>query len=132
RTLQCCNSFPPLRPLLLRQDERRYVARTHALAREGRQYGRERLCGPGLLAGNVAGRYRTLLDGPERLSVDAIEGKEKPMLRRDRHGVHLAPLMPHRYQLRRCGGIVVPEVVVDHLEVPEPLAAAGVQRQQRV
>src|SRR5690606_24066708 len=49
------------------------VARTEALAREGRREGRKRLRGPGLFAGDGGGRNRTLLDGIEGLAGLAVE-----------------------------------------------------------
>ena len=42
------------------------------------------------------------------------------------------PSLAHRDQLRRGGRVVVPEIVVHHLEVPQPLAGARIQRQQAV
>ena len=41
-------------------------------------------------------------------------------------------VVTHRDQLRRGIVVVVPQIVMNHLEVPEPLPGAGIQREQGV
>ncbi len=100
--------------------------------RERRRLGREGLRRPGFLARNVALRHRPLFDRPQRLAGHAIEHVEQSELRRLRDDVARLAVVPHGEQLRRGGQVVVPDVVVHGLEVPEALAGARVEREQRV
>ena len=42
------------------------------------------------------------------------------------------PVVLDLQQFRRGGIVVVPNVVVDHLEVPQPFAGAGIEGEQRI
>ena len=52
--------------------------------------------------------------------------------RRLRHRVHYLAIMAHCYELRGGGGIVIPQVVMDHLEMPEAFSRACIESQQRI
>ena len=93
---------------------------------------RERLRRPGLLAGHVALRHRTLLDRPERLAGHAVEHIQETGLARVRHGVDAAAVVAHGDELRRRHVVEIPEIVMHGLEMPEPFAGARVERQQAV
>ena len=54
------------------------------------------------------------------------------MLRGLRHDVHVAAVLPDRQQLGRLRQVEVPQVVVNELVMPEPLAGARVERHQAV
>ena len=85
-----------------------------------------------IFARRVGLRHGPLLDRPQRRARDAIEDVDEALLARlcdgrDRHAV------VHDGQQLRCRRqVVVPQIVVDRLEVPEPLAAARVEREQAV
>ena len=49
-----------------------------------------------------------------------------------RDHIHVAAVMFYSEQFRRYREIVVPQIVMDHLEVPQALAGARIQRQQRI
>ena len=84
------------------------------------------------LAGHIGMRHRPLFDRPERLAGHAIEHPQKSLLAGLRHHVHRLAVVLHRQQLRRGGIVVIPNVVMDHLEMPQAFAGARVQRQQAV
>ena len=113
-------------------DVRVDVGHGELLARERRRLGRERLRRPGLLARHVALRHRPLLDRPERLAGHAIEHVEEAGLGRLRDDVDALAVVLHGEQLRAGDEVVVPEVVMDGLEVPQALAGARVEREQAV
>ena len=121
----------PHRPVLGREDVRVDLVLGERLLRKRRRIGRERLRRPRLLAGNVARRDGPLLDRPDRLAGHAIEDVEESGLARLRDDVDELPVVPDGRQLRRGGVVVVPEIVVDHLEMPEALARARVERDER-
>jgi hypothetical protein len=75
-------------------------------------------------------RHGTLFDRPDRLSRDPIEDVEKAGL--PRHGNHRnrLPVVTDGGQLRRRGVVVVPEIVMDVLEVPEAFSGPRIERQQ--
>src|SRR5262249_29168185 len=102
------------------------------LAREGGRSSRERLRRPRLLAGHVALGDRALLDGPQRLAGHPVEDPHEALLAelRDR-GDRLAAV-PDGQQLPRGGIVVIPDIVVDHLEVPEAFAGPGIEGQQAI
>ena len=102
------------------------------LPHERRGLGRKRLRGPGLFAAQVRLRHRPFLDRPERFTGDAIEHKEQPVLRALRHGVDLFAAVIHRQQHRRTRQILVQQIVMHDLEMPEPFPGRGVQRHDAV
>src|SRR5207302_10173053 len=98
-------------------DERAQVFLGEALPRERRWLRRKRLGGPSLLAGHVGFGDRALLDGPERVACDAIEYPDESLLAGLRHYVHHLAVMTHPEELRRRGVVVIPDIVMNHLEM---------------
>src|SRR5581483_3134061 len=110
------------RPLL--QDALHVGGRRPAVGRE-RRVRRDRLRRPGLLAGVL--RHRLLGDAVERLPRRAVEHVEPAGLRRLRD-----PLVPAGVEEHdRARGVVVPDVVMDLLEVPLELPRLQVERDDR-
>ena len=85
-----------------------------------------------LLAGHVALRHRPLLDRPDRLARHAIEHIQQAELRGLRDDVDRLAVVLHGQQLRTGDEIVVPQIVMQQLVMPEALAGAQVEREQRV
>ena len=119
-----------------RVDLRRQVVRVlqrHPLPAERRRPGRERLRWIQHLARHVCRRiYRTLLNWPHRLARHPVEHVREAVLGNLRHRVDLASIYRYCHKVRRCGQVVVPHAVVHRLEVPLPLACAGVEAHQRL
>ena len=107
-------------------------SRRERLTRERRRLGREGLRGRRDFAGHLALRHGPLLDRPQRLAGQALEHVEESGLAGLRHDVDGAPVVADGQQLGRGREVVVPEIVVDGLEVPEPLARSRVEREQAV
>src|SRR5690606_7927101 len=61
----------------------------HPLPGEGGGLERERLGGPGFLAGERRGRDRPFLDREERFTRDTVEKEDEPLFADLRHRVHL-------------------------------------------
>src|SRR5258708_3528794 len=81
--------------------------------------------------------YVALLDPPlinfvNRLAGYALEDKAHPHLGELRDRLDILAVFLHGYQHRRAGVVVVPKVVVDLLEMPQPLAGPGVKRKRAV
>ena len=104
-----------------------HVVLGEALLREGRGLGGEGLGLGGPFAGDVTGGDRAVLDGPDRLAGHPVEDVDETGLRRGRDGVDLPAVHVDGQQRRGGGQVVVPEAVLHGLEVPDPLAGAGVE-----
>src|SRR5687768_14826858 len=100
------------------------VVDSECLLAEGRRRCRERLRRPRLFTGHVALRYRTLLYRPDRRTGDTIEDVEESGFAGHRDHVDALAVPLDGRQLRRGVAVEVPEIVVNHLEVPQPLAGA--------
>ncbi len=100
------------------------VLLAEALRHQRRRRARERLRRPAALARHVARGERPLLDREERRAGLAVEHEHEAALGGLRHRVARAALALERDQDRRRGEVVVPEIVVDGLEVPAQLARA--------
>ena len=88
--------------------------------------GRERLGRRELLARHYGRRHRTLLDRPDRLAGLAVEGEGHALfggLNRHRHFLAVDGDVDQDRHVRQ---VVVPDRVMDRLEVPDPLAALDV------
>ena len=109
-----------------------HVPRTDRLARERRRLHRERLRRPGVLAPQVRGGNRALLDVEERRAGLAVEQKHEPAFRDLRDGGDTRATARDRHEIRGSGKVTIPEVVVHGLEMPQPLACCGLEREQRV
>ena len=108
------------------------VLRLVADSPQCRRHTRNRLGRVGLLPGHRARRHRPLLDVEDRLAVLPVQDEEVAGLRRHGEGVDrlAAPLDLEQHRRRRR--IVVPDVVVDRLEVPAVLAGPDVDRDHGV
>src|SRR5262249_33342884 len=74
----------------------------------------------------------TLFDGPQRFAGHAIEHVQKTGLARLRDDIDRLAAVRDGQELRRGRVVVVEDVVVDHLEVPDAPAGPGIQRNQAV
>src|SRR5260370_25402327 len=117
---------------ILRAEERAEIVHRKSLPRERRRLRRERLHVPGRLARHVGGGHAALFDGPQRLAGHAVEHPYESLLADLRHGVDGLAVVMHGEEFRGGGVVVVPNVVVDELEMPEALAGAGVEREEAV
>ena len=94
---------------------------------ERRRPGRKRLRGRQHLALEVGvGLHRTLFDRPHRLAGGAIEDVGEALLADLRERLDRAAVDLDVDESRRGGEVVVPDAVVDRLEVPDPLSRLGV------
>ena len=107
------------------------VVDTERLPSERRRVRRIGLRRPALFARHVGLRHRTFLDRPDRLAGDAVEHVEPRGLARHDDDVAIAPVVADRDQLRRRAGVEVPEVVMHDLEMPQALARARLERDDR-
>ena len=80
-----------------------------------------------LLAGNGALRHLPFLHLEERLARLAMENEDESRLRHLRHRGNRLPVALHVDEHRRGGQVVVPDVVMDRLEVPAVRARAAVE-----
>ena len=84
--------------------------------------------GDGFLARDVALRHRALFDRNERLTCLAIEHEEVTRLGRNADRGDRPALLAPVEQDRRRRHVVVPEIVMNRLEVPDTRAGVGAQR----
>ena len=77
-------------------------------------------------------RHRPLFDRPQRLTGHAVEHVEEARLAGVRDRVDAPPVVPDGDELRRRHVVQVPQVVMDRLKVPEPLARSRIEREQAV
>src|SRR5689334_6732950 len=94
------------------------VLGVYVLRRQGRWCARKWLGGPGLFTIHIALRHWPLLNRKQRLSRHAIEEEQVPRLRADGHG---RPILTGEEQWRRSN-VVIPKIVMDSLEGPDPFA----------
>ena len=107
-----------------------HVGNLHALAVERRRPGGEGLGGRGLLAGDAGLGDLELLDRPHGFSRLAVEDVEERLLARQHRRLHRALADHDVAQHGRRGEVVVPEAVVNGLEVPAAFARLAVDRDQ--
>jgi hypothetical protein len=81
-------------------------------------------------SGNRGLRYRSLDDRPDRLAALAVEDVGEPLLAHLDDGLDRAAGDAEIDQHRRRRQVVVPDAVVDHLEMPRPLSGARVEGDQ--
>ena len=81
----------------------------------------------GALAGHVGRRHRPLLDRPHRLAGDAIEHVDEGLLGDLRDRLDALAVDGDVDQVGRGRQVVVPQAVMDDLEVPDPLAGRHVE-----
>ena len=92
----------------------------------------KRLRGPRLFAAEIGSGHGFFFDGPERRAGHAVEDEELAVLRALRDGVDFFSAVGYGEEQRRARQILVEQIVVDHLEMPEPLASGGVERDEGV
>jgi hypothetical protein len=83
-----------------------------------------------VLAGNSGRRHRTLLNRPNRLSGLTVEGVRERLLGSLNDGWNVPTVYRDVHQDRCRRRVVVPDVVVDHPEMPLPFAGLDVQRDE--
>ena len=102
------------------------------LAHEGCGPGGEGLGRPGFFPDEVGLGNRAFFDGPEGLPGDTVECEEESMFRALRHGIDLFASVGDSQQDRWAGKVLVEQVVMDDLEVPDPFAGGGIESEQAV
>src|SRR6476469_5812267 len=102
------------------------------LARIRRGFGRQRLRGPRLLAGNIRSRHGCFFYREQRFAGFAVEQEYKPLLRRLRYGINQLAVARYGYEVWWCRWIAVENIMMHKLKMPDALAGAGVERQQAV
>ncbi len=85
-----------------------------------------------MFARHIARRRGPLLDRPHRLPRQPIEDKHQALLRELHDGLHRAPTGLNRDDAGRRGQVVVPQAVMDRLEVPFADARRRVQAHDRL
>src|SRR5262249_50431239 len=103
-----------------------------SLPGERRRFGWKRLRRPGLFAWHVASRNGALFDRPNRFAGLPIEDPHESLFADLGYHVDVAALVANGQQLGRGGGVVVPDIMVDHLKMPQAFAGAGIESQQAV
>src|SRR5688572_16696214 len=103
-----------------------------ALLRKRRWLGGERLRRPAMLARYLRARHWPLFDGEQWFAGFAIEQKEISDLGNLRDGVDSLAAVLDRDQVRRRRDVVVPDIVMHHLEVPDALASVGFERKDAI
>ncbi len=104
---------------------RQVVVQLHARLRERLgSYGKG-LGGGGMLAGNVTGRHGLFDNGEQRLSSNSIEHEHEPGLVDDDDGGNGFAIAMNIDESGRRLGVVVPDIVVDHLEIPEQFSGGS-------
>ena len=103
------------------------VVDRHSLLVERRRLGREGLRRRVRLARHVAARYRPLLDRPYRLTGDTVEDVRERLLADDRDRLDLATVNPDVYEVGSRRKVIIPQPVMNRLEVPDALAGLRVE-----
>ena len=99
---------------------------------ERRRLDRKRLRGPRLFSRHLRFWDGTLFDRPQRLSCHAIEYPDESLLADLRHNIDRLAFMANRQKFGRSRVVVIPDIVMNHLEMPQTFSGPGVQRQQTI
>ena len=113
--------------LLCVGDVRVDVVRFEDLPGVGRRHGGEGLRRPGFFAGDVGFGNLALFDGPDGFAGYTVENEEETLFGGLDDGVDILAVVLDGEELGGRDEVVVPEVVVGGLEVPQVLAGAGVE-----
>jgi len=105
---------------------------TSASVKRGRGFGRERLREPRLFARNPRLRDGPFFDRKKRTTRLAVQHKDVADFPGLRDRVDPAALVRDRHEIGRTGDVVVPDVVVHDLEMPDALASVRFQRQHAI
>src|SRR5207248_5344051 len=87
---------------------------------------------PAMLAWYFALRYRTFLNIVERLTRPAIKNENQPRLGSNRNRWDLCLITSNFKKNWRRFRIVIPDIVVDGLEIPFQFTCGGVERHQTI
>ena len=117
---------------LVRLEIRVDLVRRKFQPRIGRRLGGKRLRERCPFTRHITRRHRPLFDGPQRLAGDAVEDEDHPDLADLRDDVHRLAVVLHREQLGAGGRIVIPQIVMHELKMPEAFAGVKVEREQAV
>ena len=96
----------------------------------GGRLGGKRLGWRQLLAGYFRLWHRPLHDGPYRLAGFPVEGIEKRLLGGLEYAGDYTSIYRDIHQQGCGGGVVVPDIVMHHLEVPTALSGGYIERDQ--
>ena len=102
----------------------------HPLTLEGRRLGGKRLRRRAALTWHRRLRHRTFLDRPDRFARHAVEHIGEPLLAHLRDRFDIPAIDRDVDQRRRRRKVVVPQPVVHHLKMPDPLTGGGIQTNQ--
>ncbi|MNI51029.1 hypothetical protein D3C73_1057270 [compost metagenome] len=108
---------------------RRFLVEVRTRDRIARQRlgdNRERLGRRGLFAGHLAGWNGPILDRVDRFTGHPVEEEHQPSLVDDAHRGDGLTVLDHVEQGGRSLGVVIPDVMSNHLEVPDILARASI------
>ena len=109
------------------------VVKRHALVVKRGRLRRKRLCRRRYVARDVGLlRDGPFLDRPDRLAGDAVEGIDEALLADLGNGLDVTPVDRDVHQIWMGREVVVPEPVVNSLEVPQALAGLDVDGNQRL
>ena len=100
--------------------------------RERRRLDRSGLGQRGFFAGNIGRRGGNFLDAKNWLAVVAVEEEAIGGFGALRHRLDLLAIDLHFANNRRTGDVVVPQIVMHALEMPEALAGAGVEGERAI
>ena len=75
---------------------------------------------------------RAFLDGKQRFPRFPVQHENQALLGGLDDCRHHGPLVRQVHQDRLCGGVVVPDIMMDDLEVPDDLPGAAAQRDHRI
>ena len=103
-----------------------------ALAHERRRLRRERLCGPRLLTTEFRLGNGLFLNRPERNAGHAIKDKHQSVFGALRDSVDLPAVVFNGQENRRTGQILIQQIMVDDLVMPEAFAGVGIKGNQGV
>src|SRR5207248_613642 len=108
------------------------VVKRHGDPGERRRLDGKRLGRPSRFTRHFALWNRPLFHRKKRLAGEPVKNKDKTHFSRLRHGRDIFPLAAHGDQIGRRRDIVVPDVMVDHLVVPQKLTRAGIKGHQGI
>jgi len=85
-----------------------------------------------LLAGDFGLWHRSFLDREERFARFPIEQEKVPDFRDLRQGIQLPAVAFDRHEVWRTRDVIVPQVMMHDLEMPDALARGGLKREHAI
>src|SRR4051812_1295741 len=104
----------------------------HRLSSKGRRRDRERLGWRCHFAAERGRRHWPLLDGEDRIAGLAIKNEHEAAFRDLRDSVYPPTTTSEREEIRRCGKIAIPHVVVHGLEMPDTFSRFRIESEKRI